>query len=158
MSELEVDRDTYCTPPWIARALGPWDLDPCSNERSYIDAARTFSLEQGQSGLALARFISRNTRTFLNPPYSDVGPWVRAYCHTRFCFLVKFDPSTKWCGELIAHTELVLFPKATRIAFDPPPGIEKPDGNQFPHGFFFSREDDATAAIRGLCFAWRTVR
>lgn len=155
MEAVEIDRDTWTTPLWIASAIGLWDLDPCSNDRSKILAARTFSIDRGQNGLVLARFVSKLSRVFINPPYSDVWPWVRAYAHTRFCFLVKFDPSTKWCGELISKTELVLFPKRTRVAFDPPPGIAEPEGNQFPHGLFFKHAADATAAIRSLCYSWR---
>lgn len=151
------DRDTYCTPLDLALAVGPWDLDCCTNERSHIVSRRTFRLDRGQNGLVLARFVSRNTRVWCNPPYSDVMPWVLGYGHTRFCFLVKFDPSTKWCGELIARSELVLFPRRRRISFEPPPGIEAGD-NQFPHGFFYARAEDATPAIRSLCFTWRNER
>ncbi len=154
----DIDRDTWCTPRWIADAVGAWDLDPCSNDRSVICAAATFRLDRGQNGLALSRFVNRRSRVWINPPYSDVGPWVRGYAHTRFCFLVKFDPSTAWCGALIARTELVLFPKSTRVAFDPPPGVDNPGGNQFPHGLFFARADDATEAISALCYKWRTIR
>lgn len=155
--EPSPDRDTWCTPYKYARAVGWWDLDPATNSRSHILAHRTFQLDKGQNGLALARFVSRNTRVWINPPYSDVMPWVLAYGHTRFCFLVKFDPSTKWCRELIARTALVLFPREERLEFEPPPGVEG-GSNPFPHGFFFAREEDASPEIRALCYAWRTVR
>lgn len=150
------DRDTWCTPLLYALALGRWGLDPCSNERSHIVSDRTFRLANGQNGLVLAKFVSPRTRVFCNPPYSDVLPWVLAYGHTRFCFLLKFDPSTKWCRELLARTGLILFPE-DRIKFEPPPGVEA-TSNQFPHGFFFAREEDATPEIRALCHAWRPVR
>lgn len=144
----DVDRDTWCTPKAIADAIGAWDLDPCSNERSHIQARRAIALPQdGLLELALS-----TDRVFVNPPYSDVMPWVQRYKHARFCFLVKFDPSTKWCAELLAATELVLFPKRTRIEFEPPPGIPSDGGNQFPHGLFFARAEDATPEIRELCF------
>lgn len=151
------DRDTWVTPLYLARAVGRWDLDPCSNDRSHLDAAKTFRLDRGQDGLVLAPFVSSRTRVWINPPYSDVMPWIKAYGHTRFCFLVKFDPSTKWCRELIKRTELVLFPTGKRIAFEPPPGVEGAS-NQFPHGLFYARADDATDAISALCTRWRIER
>lgn len=154
----DVDRDTWTTPRLIADAVGAWDLDPCSNPRSVMRAARTFSLERGQNGLALAKFINRSARVWVNPPYSDVMPWVLAYGHTRFCFLVKFDPSTKWCAELLTRTDVVLFPKGERVAFDPPPGVPNPGGNQFPHGLFYARREDVTDAIRNICYLWRNER
>lgn len=150
------DRDTWTTPRWIANALGEFDLDPCSNERAVIRAKRTFRLDRGQDGLVLAKFVGRSSRVFINCPYSDVMPWVKAYAHTRFCYLLKFDPSTKWCRELLRRTTLVLFPIRRRVAFDPPPGVEG-SSNQFPHGLFFAHEEDASDKIRKLCFAWRNL-
>jgi hypothetical protein len=141
------DRNTWCTPKWIADAIGHWGLDPCSNERSHVQSTRVCRLDRGQDGLALADGVA-----------ADVMPWVLAYGHTRFCFLVKFDPSTKWCAELLAHTELVLFPKRTRIEFEPPPGVPGDGGNQFPHGLFFARAEDATAEIRAACFEFHVPR
>lgn len=151
------DRDTWVTPRHIARAVGPWDVDPCTNERSHIVARRTFRLDQGQDGLVLAKFVSRNARVWCNPPYSDVMPWIIAYGHTRFCFLVKFDPSTKWCRELLARANFILFPQLERMKFEAPPGVES-SSNQFPHGLFYANEADATADIKALCYQWRTVR
>lgn len=151
------DRDTWCTPKWIAEALGKWDLDPCSNARSHIESKRAFDLEaRGQNGLELASKVKASARVYVNPPYSDVLPWVRAYGHTRFCFLVKFDPSTVWCTELLANTSLILFPKkveerSARIAFEPPPGL-KASSNQFPHGLFFANAKDASKEIQAACF------
>ncbi len=152
-----VDSDSWCTPMWLARALGPFDTDPCSNERSHIQSRRSFRLDRGQDGLVLAKFVGRGERVWVNPPYSDVMPWVHGYGHTRFCFLVKFDPSTKWCRALLARTAFILFPRQYRVRFEPPPGVES-SSNQFPHGLFYAREEDATQEIRARCYQWRTVR
>jgi len=152
------DRDTWCTPRWITEAIGPWDLDPCANERSHVQALVQYLLSRGEDGLALATEVTADRRVFINPPYSDVMPWVQAYRHTRFCFLVKFDPSTRWFTELLAQTDLVLFPRRTRIEFEPPPGIPRDGGNQFPHGLFFARADDALPEIRAACFTFTVPR
>lgn len=157
--DVEIDRDTWCTPLWLAEAIGEWDIDPCSNDRSHIKARETFDLEKGINGLERAKQIGKLIRLFINPPYSDVMPWIQAYKHTRFCFLLKFDPSTKWFAALMERTELVLFPRGTRIQFEAPAGVppEKALANQFPHALFYARGDDATDAIKSLCFSpWRT--
>lgn len=155
-----VDRDTWCTPKWITDAIGDVDLDPCSNERSTVQAIYAYRLDQGEDGLKLvtSKWIDgASVRTFINPPYSDVGPWIQAFGHTRFVFLLKLDPSTRWFAELLERTELVLIPRGTRIQFEAPPGVppDKAQANQFPHALFYAHEEDATAAIRALCFAWR---
>lgn len=158
-NEVVIDRDTWCTPREFAELLGPWALDPCSNERSHIQAQRTFRLDRGEDGLELAKTVKPATRAFLNPPYSAVWPWIQAYGHTRFCFLLKLDPSTKWFADLYSRTKLILVPRGTRIEFEAPPGVppEKALGNQFPHAFFFAREEDAPAALIDRCFVWPVV-
>lgn len=157
--EVEIDRDTWCTPKWITDAIGNWDLDPCANERSHVPAKKTFMLEQrGEDGLVLARDVKKSARVFLNPPYSDVMPWIEAYGHTRFCFLLKVDPSTKWFAALLEKTQLVLIPRGTRIQFEAPEGVppEKALANQFPHALFYARGEDVADAVRDLCFPpWR---
>lgn len=148
--EDEPDRSTWCTPWELAQRLGEWDLDPCTNERSHIISRKRFNLELGQDGLRLARFISRGTRVFCNPPYTrgQVELWVDAYAHTCFCFLLRFDPSTEWFRKLMARTEVVCVLRE-RINFEPPPGVVPHHklSNPFPHGLFFRRAIDATPAV-----------
>jgi hypothetical protein len=153
--DVEIDRDTWCTPHWITEAIGQWDLDPCANERSHVKAKNSFDLDRnGEDGLELASSVKKKARVFINPPYSDVMPWIAAYKHTRFCFLLKVDPSTKWFEALLAITELVLIPRRTRVQFEAPPGVppEKALANQFPHALFYANADDATQAVKALCY------
>jgi hypothetical protein len=153
--EPAVDRDTWCTPKWITEALGQVDLDPCSNERSTVRSKVSFRLERGEDGLERAPTIGKSWSVFLNPPYSDVSPWIQAYGHTRFVFLLKFDPSTKWFEDLIAKTALVLFPRRTRVEFEAPPGVEHSGSNPFPHALFFAKAEDATEALLERCYVAR---
>lgn len=148
---IDIDRDTWCTPSWITEAIGTWDLDPCSNERSEVKSTRTFLLDRGEDGLELAAGVKKAERVYINPPYSDVTPWIEAYKHTRFCFLLKFDPSTKWFELLMKHTGLVLFPRGTRVEFKAPPGVPTSGSNPFPHALFFARRELAAKAIKKLC-------
>ncbi len=151
------DRDTWCTPEWIAAAIGKWDLDPCSNSRSHVIASRRFALEDGDDGLVRSVDFDVGTRVFVNPPYSlgQVIRWIAAYGHMRFCFLVRFDPSTEWFGELYAKSRLVCVPRGRRVNFEPPPGV-RASSNVFPHALFYARVEDATPAILRACIAWRT--
>ncbi len=148
------DRDTWCTPKWITDAIGEFDLDPCANERSHVAASTQFQLSRGEDGLERASGIGHDWRVFVNPPYSDVMPWIKAYAHTRFCFLLKLDPSTRWFAELYARTELILMPRGTRIEFEAPAGVVS-SSNPFPHALFYARAYDAAPAIGTLCFPWR---
>lgn len=147
-------RDTWCTPKPFALKLGRWDLDPCSNERSHILARRTFRLDRGQDGLALAKRVRASTRTFLNVPFSrgQVERWWSAYRHVRWCFLLRFDPRTSWFECIYDAAGLIAVPPV--LNFEPPPGVQA-SSNVYPHALFYRREEDATTAILDSCFAWR---
>lgn len=153
-------RDSWCTPKWLADLLSTFDLDPCSNPRSHIRASRRLMLEEesdglyphlGPGGYALGNgcyvtgrkttrqyvdIVKPACRTFINPPYAhgEVIKWVRHWRHTRFCFLLRWDPSTAWFAELIPHCTHVWFPPR-RINFEPPPGV-KSSSNPFPHALY----------------------
>jgi hypothetical protein len=159
-----VDRDTWTTPRKITRRLGPVWLDPCSNERSKVEALRTFRLDRGEDGLKLARFVPRNPPgiVFVNPPYSrdQVELWVEAYRHTRFLFLLRYDPSTDWYKLLIKYTSIVAHPHF-RVNFDPPPGIVLEGGNHnnpFPHALYARDAADISPELRRVCTLLAPVR
>lgn len=160
------ERGTWCTPKWLAEKLGPFDLDPCSNPRSHIQATETRMLERGQDGLLhvtsdcpATRALKRpfdHLRVFINPPYANgqVIRWLQAYEHTRFCFLLRFDPSTDWFIELYRRTGLVCVPRGRRVNFEPPPGVTG-SSNTIPHALFYKYAADATKEILRACIAWR---
>ena len=147
------DRDQWVTPLKLARAVGHWDLDPCSNEFSHIEAETVFRLDRGQNGLLLARYVQKRKRVWINPPYShgSVIQWVRAYRHTNFCFLVRFDVSTEWWAELWPHVAILATPME-RVEFEPPPGVEDNPGSPFPHALLYRREADVSEEIRRKCY------
>ncbi len=158
----EGDRDSWTTPLWLAEALGEVWLDPCSNPWSKIRSTKTFRFDCGQDALKLARFVPRNPPgvVFINPPYSRgmVLQFVRAYSHTRFCFLLRHDVSTGWFRELYAATSLLCTPWQ-RVNFDAPPGVPHVShNNPYPHSLFYRDEVDANDAIRRLCAVLRPVK
>jgi len=150
------DRDTWVTPLWLANAIGPVELDPCSNERAHILAKRRFDLARGEDGLVLSRFVKRDTRTHINPPYSrgSVIRWIEAYRHVRWNFLLRFDITTKWFRTLWPMTEMIVIPMQ-RIDFEPPPGAHDAGSIYFPHALFYKRASDVTKELREIshCFA-----
>lgn len=114
------DRDSWCTPAWLTAVLPPVDLDPCSNARSTVQAARTYDLARGEDGLALPWVGS----VFVNPPYGNPLPWaIRAAQHDGpIGVLVNADPSTRWWARLTDGLDTALL-FTRRIQFAPPPGV-----------------------------------
>jgi hypothetical protein len=74
----EKDRDRYCTPPLVKRRLlRQWregaDLDPCHDPTGLQMGRRGYDIRRGQDGLVLPW----RGRVWLNPPYSNPGPWLK---------------------------------------------------------------------------------
>lgn len=143
-------RDSWCTPRWLAELLGYFNLDPCSNARSHIQAKHVANYQLGGDGLLdnmapgswrshSAKTINSpdsSCRTFINPPYArgQAVRWIRHWKHTNFTFLLRWDPSTKWFAELLPKCAYVWFPNQ-RINFEPPPGVTS-SSNPFPHALY----------------------
>jgi hypothetical protein len=76
------DSDRYFTPRWLVdlviEQFGVIDCDPCSDPLSAISATHRFDAREGVDGL-VKPWVGR---CFVNPPYSNVQPWVlRAVQH-----------------------------------------------------------------------------
>jgi hypothetical protein len=163
-------RGAWVTPKKYALAVGPHRLDPFSNYRSHILADFTCELERGDDGFGVGAledkpgafytrtggygYAGEDWRVWIQPDYEYVLEAIRHYGHTRFTALLRLDPSTVWFDELYAISEVIYVPRGDRIEFDPPPGV-KASANPFPHGFFYKHAQDATPALRALCFEWR---
>lgn len=161
-------RGSYCTPKKWADLIGSWGLDPFSNPRSHIVSSRSCQLERGDNGLepgppGTYRIGGRvfrataATRVFIQPPYEIVHEAISHYGHTRFCALLRFDPSTDWFLRLRRLTKLFAVPLAERFEFEPPPGVEA-SGNPYPHAFYFANPADATPELLRRCEAWTRNR
>ena len=83
--------DDYQTDKWIMNLFRGW-LDPCPYKGK----------DSGPDGL----LMYWNVNTFVNPPYSNVKPWVRKAIHDNRTYgativlLLKMDTSTMWFAEL----------------------------------------------------------
>lgn len=131
------DRDSWCTPSWLWRiplALHERDeycLDPCSNPWTTVPALRR--VMPPEDGLS-ARY-ERCKLVWLQPPYSDVGPWFRLAVNLVQRFeasvygVVPHAPDIKawhqW-GPIRAWS-------LGRVDFIPPPGVPKGNGGSQEH-------------------------
>lgn len=116
--------DSWCTPRALAEALGPFDLDPCSNARSHIRGSYRCAIDGsdtrntiGIDGLKLE--WRPEWSVFCNPPYSNVLPWAaKLVAHEGpWCALLKLDPTTKWWATLVASGATFTFFRR-RIKFE----------------------------------------
>jgi hypothetical protein len=162
------NRGTWCTAEKVARAIGRFDLDPFSNPRSHILADASCQLERGDdgfgdgtrgsyriAGVGLLR-ASEETRTFWQPPYMKgfVERVISHYGHTRWTALLRFDPRPTWFSKLYRRSALVIV--LWQAEFEPPPGVDDPPGNTFPHALFYRDARDVTPEALRLGFGWRT--
>lgn len=158
-------RDGWCTPRWFAELIGPVDIDPCSNERSHIQARLRAcgpgvpSYADGvpaapACGLAMAPLVPADWLAFINCGYSrgTVIQFVRAYAHVRFQFLLRFDTSTEWFSELFEIANWIAFPRLRRVNFEPPPGVPE-SSNAYPIGLFC--RDLPRKELRDACYIMR---
>jgi hypothetical protein len=127
----KANRDSWCTPKWLADELPAVDTDPCSNPRSHVRAVGSYSLEKGEDGLVLP-WVGL---VYVNGPYSNLLPWAEKlnaeYPKLKGAgFLVNADHSPTWWKVLTRHLWLRL-DFDDRLEFDPPPGVE-PSKNDRP--------------------------
>lgn len=118
--------DEWLTPPGIIDALGgsgSFGLDPCSPlERPWATAQHHLTV--ADDGLD----SPWDGRVWLNPPYSDVEPWMQRLAeHGRGTALVFARCETTWWFRWVwPHADAMLF-LAGRLSF------HRPDGTAAAH-------------------------
>lgn len=111
--------DDWITPPEILSALGQFDLDPAaSSSQPWRTAARMISPPED------GRLSSLWTgRVWLNPPYSDVEPWLQRLAdHGNGIALVFARTETKWFQRVVFERASAILFVAGRITFFRPDG------------------------------------
>lgn len=102
--------DVWLTPPSIIKALGPFDLDPCSAPapRPWETARRHIALPQDGLAAPWDGFV------WCNPPYSrEAVKWLRRMAeHGNGIALVFARTETEWFWETVWEA-----PTATSILF-----------------------------------------
>ncbi len=129
IAPVESDSDSWCTPKWLCDALGSFDIDPCSNDRSQVIA----KCEMGghgdhDDGLSLPW---GKASVYCNPPYSNVMPWaLKLAAHEGpWVALLKLDTTTRWWATLM-DSGASWAPFRSRIKFERPE--KKPLTANFP--------------------------
>lgn len=111
----------WLTPPEVLKALGPFDLDPCSPRiRPWDTAARHVSLPD--NGLAM----QWTGRVWLNPPYGKwTGRWLQKLAaHGNGIAMIFARTETQMFFEYIWHqANGILFLKGR-------PCFHRPDGTK----------------------------
>lgn len=134
-----MNRDTYRTPPELFAVMKDefcFSIDVAASAENALCGA--FFTEEDDS-------LSREWRSaawgdwtghyvWANPPYSDIGPWVRkAYEQSRIgigcVMLVMADTSVGWYKEAIATAQEVRFITGGRISFISPETGKPAAGN-----------------------------
>jgi hypothetical protein len=154
--EPKPNRDAYCTPEPIAKAL-PKKLgtDPCSNPHSIVVARNVYMLERGEDGLVLPWI----DLTYVNGPFSNLLPFAEKLdvemsktkpqrTITGAGFMVNADHSPAWWHALTKHLHLRLDFDA-RLQFKAPPGVV-PSKNDRPQTLLMDQAFWAACDQRAL--------
>ena len=137
---LEFDKDAYETPQFLFNWLDSrfkFDIDGCaSSENAKCDIYFTDS-EVNFLNFDLKQFEQKHgpARFFVNPPYSDVGPYLQRAKKLRdaghlVVFLLNADKSTTWFeNDIKGQANEVIDITGGRISFLHPVTKEEAKGN-----------------------------
>lgn len=123
--------DDWLTPPFILRALGPFDLDPCApTPQPWPTAAQHFTI--ADNGLAQAW----HGRVWCNPPYSKIDGrsqlelWLaRMVRHGQGIALTNANTQTKWFFDFVWHSAEAVFFFRSKLKFYRPDGRRGDQGH-----------------------------
>lgn len=139
--------DEWLTPPELIRALGQFDLDPCSPiTRPWPTASRHYTIED--DGLRQ----SWDGRVWLNPPYAQIPKWLaRLVAHGNGTALIFARTETQtWHQHVWPHASAVLFLKG-RLNFHAISGARASANAGAPSALIAYGDRDAEAlATSGL--------
>lgn len=96
--------DEWYTPRWLVDALGTFDTDPCTPQRGHWTAKTCYTIEE--NGLKQPW----TGRVFLNPPYSDIDPWIlKMTRHGNGILLVFAKTETQWMDQALCFANAICF-------------------------------------------------
>lgn len=119
-----MNRDAWRTPPELFAALDAEFRFAMDAAASWENALCQLFIDESTDSLQQRwySYLSRGDFAFCNPPYSDVGPWVRkAAKEAKFgigcVMLVMADTSVGWYNEAIKTAQEVRFITGGRVSF-----------------------------------------
>ncbi len=106
-------KDEWLSPPPVMKPLGEFDLDPCSPVRSpWPTAKKQYTIED--NGL----IQPWEGRVWLNPPYSDIAPWMKLMAdHANGIALTFARTETDWFEKFVWQRADSLFFFYGRLTF-----------------------------------------
>jgi hypothetical protein len=100
--------DDFLTPPYIVKAMGEFDLDPCGSQRSVEKLAHAEYKYPHDNGLLLPWRGS----VFVNPPFSELQTWVGKFIlHGNGVLLVPARIEVSWFWKLWVYCDAFFFTK-----------------------------------------------
>lgn len=121
--------DILQTPQYIIDALGPFDLDPCANQRRNI-AVKNWAIERGDNGLEKKWFGF----VWCNPPFSQKELWIQKMIeHGNGILILPERGSAPWFGPL-AIEATKYFVMGKKINFIGGPSSNNLGSVLFPFG------------------------
>lgn len=131
---LSSPSDEWISPPEILDALGSFDLDPCAHLRSETAIERFFD-----DGLAADWW----GRIWLNPPYSNVAPWLRRMAgHNRGTAFLYAKTDIRAWHNFVWPVATAMFFFRGRVRFLKPDGTA-PNSGKSPSVLIAYGVDDA---------------
>lgn len=109
------------TPPEIIAMVldafeGPIALDPCAPTFSDPSFPADRYVREAENGLT----VDWGDRTFVNPPFDDLRPWLRKAANTgaqghRVILLTPWRSHRRWFREALQSTQVATFLDATKF-------------------------------------------
>jgi len=129
-------RDLWATPPAIFEAMNAefcFQLDAAASANNKL-CEKFISAEQDTLVTPWSEFVAAGGYAWMNPPYSDIGPFVRKAAAESenligTVMLLPADTSVGWFREAIETASEVRFITAGRLAFINPRTGKPVSGN-----------------------------
>ena len=136
--------DLWATPQAIYKALDI-EFDFCADMAASDDNHKHVNYwKESENSLSFpwSNHIEPGEYVWVNPPYSDIGPWVDQAIEAQAdgvgsVMLVMADPSVKWFAKAAQHATEIRFVTNGRIAFLEN-GIPKSGNNKGSVFFIFA--------------------
>lgn len=145
------ETDTWLTPPWIYKALGEFDLDPCAHPANQTAKRLIVWPEDGLKA-------KWEGRIWCNPPYGPLaGVWLNKLAqHGKGTALVLARTDTRWLQNHFRLADCVLFLHG-RIKFLTP-NFKQLGQPATPSLLLAYGEEDADALFKSTLKGWRVRR